>query len=204
MSLRVFWDSIYELCQESVHREGVDPNSMEGVRDLNHIGVENIFNIACHTFIKMPAHMEDEFTKMRTITRWTARGGDMGELNMIMENVFNIACHTFIKMPAHIEDEFMEMWTILRWTARGGIWGWSKVVGGQKKVVQSCPKLSIVVNSCQNLSMSKAVQSCQKLFKAVKSWQKLAKAGKSWQELSKDVITYHKLSKAVKSCQKPS
>ena len=39
MSLRVFWDSIYELCQESVHREGVDPNSMEGVRDLNHIGV---------------------------------------------------------------------------------------------------------------------------------------------------------------------
>ena len=24
----------------SVHREGVDPNSMEGVRDLNHIGVE--------------------------------------------------------------------------------------------------------------------------------------------------------------------
>ena len=41
MSLRVFWDSIYELCQESVHREGVDPNSMEGVRDLNHIGVEH-------------------------------------------------------------------------------------------------------------------------------------------------------------------
>ena len=40
MSLRVFWDSIYELCQESVHREGVDPNSMEGVRDLDHISVE--------------------------------------------------------------------------------------------------------------------------------------------------------------------
>ena len=39
VSLHVFWDSIYELCQESVHREGVDPNSMEGVGDLNHIGV---------------------------------------------------------------------------------------------------------------------------------------------------------------------
>ena len=48
MSLRVFWDSIYELCQESVHREGVDPNSMEGVRDLNHIGVEATANLAGH------------------------------------------------------------------------------------------------------------------------------------------------------------
>ena len=42
MSLRVFWDSIYELCQESVHREGVDPNSMEGVGDLDHISVETL------------------------------------------------------------------------------------------------------------------------------------------------------------------
>ena len=39
MSLRVLWNSIYELCQVSVHREGVDPNSMEGVRDLDHISV---------------------------------------------------------------------------------------------------------------------------------------------------------------------
>ena len=39
MSLRLLWDSIYELCQVSVHREGVDPNSMEGVRDLDHISV---------------------------------------------------------------------------------------------------------------------------------------------------------------------
>ena len=39
-TLRVFWDSIYELCQVSVHREGVDPNSsMEGVCDLDHISV---------------------------------------------------------------------------------------------------------------------------------------------------------------------
>ena len=39
-TLRVFWDSIYELCQVSVHREGVDPNSsMEGVCDLYHISV---------------------------------------------------------------------------------------------------------------------------------------------------------------------
>ena len=42
VSLHVFWDSIYELCQESVHREGVDPNSMEGVRDLDHISVDFI------------------------------------------------------------------------------------------------------------------------------------------------------------------
>ena len=42
VSLRVFWDSIYKLCQESVHREGFDPNSMEGVRDLNHISVASI------------------------------------------------------------------------------------------------------------------------------------------------------------------
>ena len=40
MSLRVLRDSIYELCQVSVHREGVDPNSMEGVRDLDHISVD--------------------------------------------------------------------------------------------------------------------------------------------------------------------
>ena len=50
MSLCVFWDSIYELCQESVHREGVDPNSMEGVRDLNHIGVEQLI---CRSVLKI-------------------------------------------------------------------------------------------------------------------------------------------------------
>ena len=40
--------------------------------------MENIIIITCRTFIKMPAHMEDEFTKMRTITRWTAKGGKWG------------------------------------------------------------------------------------------------------------------------------
>ena len=35
MSLRVLWDSIYGLCQVSVHREGVNPSSMEGVLDLS-------------------------------------------------------------------------------------------------------------------------------------------------------------------------
>ena len=45
--------------------------------DLNMI-MENDINIACRTFIKMPAHMEDEFTEMRTLTRWTARGGTWG------------------------------------------------------------------------------------------------------------------------------
>ena len=30
----VFWDSIKGLCQESVHREGVNPSSMDGVPDL--------------------------------------------------------------------------------------------------------------------------------------------------------------------------
>ena len=34
VSLRVLWDSIYGLCQVSVHREGVNPISMEGVNDL--------------------------------------------------------------------------------------------------------------------------------------------------------------------------
>ena len=38
--LRVSWDSIYGLCQVSVHREGVNPSSMEGVLDLSdHISV---------------------------------------------------------------------------------------------------------------------------------------------------------------------
>ena len=34
MSLRLFWDTIRELCQVSVHREGVNPSSMDGVPDL--------------------------------------------------------------------------------------------------------------------------------------------------------------------------
>ena len=34
MSLRLFWGSIKELCQVSVHREGVNPSSMDGVPDL--------------------------------------------------------------------------------------------------------------------------------------------------------------------------
>ena len=33
--------------------------------------MENVINTGCRTFIKMPAHIEDEFTEMRTITRWT-------------------------------------------------------------------------------------------------------------------------------------
>ena len=45
--------------------------------ELNMI-MENVINIACHTFIKMPVHIEDEFMEMRTITRWTARGGTWG------------------------------------------------------------------------------------------------------------------------------
>ena len=36
---------------------------------------ENVVIITCRTFIKMPAHMEDKFTEMRTITRWTASRG---------------------------------------------------------------------------------------------------------------------------------
>ena len=45
--------------------------------ELNMI-MENVINIACRTFIKMPAPIEDEFTKMRTITRWTASRGTWG------------------------------------------------------------------------------------------------------------------------------
>ena len=38
-----FGTSIYWLCQVFVHREGVDPSSMEGVLDLSdHISVEDI------------------------------------------------------------------------------------------------------------------------------------------------------------------
>ena len=37
--------------------------------------MENVNIITCRTFIKMPAYMEDEFTEMRTITRWTASRG---------------------------------------------------------------------------------------------------------------------------------
>ena len=40
--------------------------------------MENVINITCGTFIKMPAHMENEFTEIRTITRWTARRGTWG------------------------------------------------------------------------------------------------------------------------------
>ena len=40
--------------------------------------MENVINIACRTFIEMPVHMEDEFTKMRTPTRWTASRGTWG------------------------------------------------------------------------------------------------------------------------------
>ena len=34
MSLRLFWEYHRGLCQVSVHREGVNPSSMEGVKDL--------------------------------------------------------------------------------------------------------------------------------------------------------------------------
>ena len=35
------------------------------MEDLNMI-TENVINIACCTFIKMPEHREDEFTEIRT------------------------------------------------------------------------------------------------------------------------------------------
>ena len=39
----MFWDSIYGLCQVSVHREGVNPSSREGVLDLSdHISVVDL------------------------------------------------------------------------------------------------------------------------------------------------------------------
>ena len=44
--------------------------------ELNMI-MENVINITCRTFIKMPAHMEDEFMEMWTITRWTATGVEL-------------------------------------------------------------------------------------------------------------------------------
>ena len=37
MSLRVFRDSIYGLCQVSVHREGDNPSGMEGEMDLDEL-----------------------------------------------------------------------------------------------------------------------------------------------------------------------
>ena len=88
---------------------------MGDMGELNMI-MENVINIACRTFIKMPAHMDDEFTEMRTISRWTASRGTWGQgkSNMFMENVINIACRTFIKIPADMEDEFMNMRTITR------------------------------------------------------------------------------------------
>ena len=52
-------------------------SEMGDMGELNMIK-ENVINIACRTFIKMPAHMEDEFMNMTTITRWTARGGTWG------------------------------------------------------------------------------------------------------------------------------
>ena len=52
-------------------------SKMGDMGELNMI-MENVINIACHTFIKMPAHMEDEFIEMRTIIRWTESRGDLG------------------------------------------------------------------------------------------------------------------------------
>ena len=40
--------------------------------------MENVINITFRIFIKMPDHMEDEYAEMRTINRWTARGGTWG------------------------------------------------------------------------------------------------------------------------------
>ena len=34
LSLRLFWDIIRGSCKEFVHREGDNPNSMDGVNDL--------------------------------------------------------------------------------------------------------------------------------------------------------------------------
>ena len=33
--------------------------------------MKNVIIITCHNFIKMSAHMENEFTEIRTINRWT-------------------------------------------------------------------------------------------------------------------------------------
>ena len=50
--LRVSWDSIYGLCQVSVHREGVNPSSMEGVLDLSdHISVKYKTNVCTYIFV---------------------------------------------------------------------------------------------------------------------------------------------------------
>ena len=53
-----------------------------GQQEEGHGGVHHDHGESYHyyfrTFIKMPAHMEDEFTKMRTITRWTVSRGAWG------------------------------------------------------------------------------------------------------------------------------
>ena len=61
MSLRLFWDSIRELCQVSVHREGVNPSSMDGVPDLrDHNSKYEIFKthkrVKQHVFMFHPTH----------------------------------------------------------------------------------------------------------------------------------------------------
>ena len=48
--------------------------------------MENVIIITCHTFIKMPAHMEDEFIEMRTIIRWTASRGAWGSPSYLLDD----------------------------------------------------------------------------------------------------------------------
>ena len=40
----MFWDSIYGLCQVSVHREGVNPSGMEGEMDLDELHDDRVVN----------------------------------------------------------------------------------------------------------------------------------------------------------------
>ena len=40
--------------------------------------MENIINITCGTYLKVPSHREYKFACVRTNNRWTARGGTWG------------------------------------------------------------------------------------------------------------------------------
>ena len=67
MSLRLLWDSIKGLCQVSVHREGVNPSSMEGVHDLrDHISVPEIFRELLPEFYRelLPEHKKYPFREL--------------------------------------------------------------------------------------------------------------------------------------------
>ena len=57
----LFWDSIYGLCQVSVHREGDNPSSMEGVLDLSdHISVTNTI-VKCNSWSQTLYSLHHDF-----------------------------------------------------------------------------------------------------------------------------------------------